>query len=162
MRYLKQRKMNQAGFSLVELIIVVAVIAVLVGILAPKYLKYVERTRRVIDVKNAKEMNDAILRASALYDPGTGVTNTDGGDLDYTYAVAWNKNTKVSANPPENIIHYAVLDFGEYPISKVYPDYYWMVYYDTQLGEVESIYLGKYPGQNLYQLYPDGSAYINM
>ena len=81
MRYLKQRKMNQAGFSLVELIIVVAVIAVLVGILAPKYLKYVERTRRVIDVKNAKEMNDAILRASALYNPGTGVTNTDGGDL---------------------------------------------------------------------------------
>ena len=34
---------NNKGFSLVELIVVVAIMAVLVGVLAPAYLKYVEK-----------------------------------------------------------------------------------------------------------------------
>lgn len=37
------------GFSLVELVIVLAIMAVLVGVLAPTYLKYVERSRTVSD-----------------------------------------------------------------------------------------------------------------
>ena len=36
---------NNKGFSLVELIIVVAIMAVLMGILAPQYIRYVENTR---------------------------------------------------------------------------------------------------------------------
>ena len=36
---------NNKGFSLVELIVVVAIMAVLVGVLAPAYLRYVEKTR---------------------------------------------------------------------------------------------------------------------
>lgn len=37
---------NNKGFSLVELIVVVAIMAVLVGVLAPAYLQYVEKTRK--------------------------------------------------------------------------------------------------------------------
>lgn len=48
----KNQKRN-AGFSLVELIIVVVIMAVLVGVIAPQWLKYVERSRRVMDVQNA-------------------------------------------------------------------------------------------------------------
>ena len=48
----KNQKRN-AGFSLVELIIVVAIMAVLVGVIAPQWLKSVERSRRVTDVQNA-------------------------------------------------------------------------------------------------------------
>ena len=41
-----KRQKNNKGFSLVELIVVVAIMAVLVGVLAPAYLRYVEKARR--------------------------------------------------------------------------------------------------------------------
>lgn len=40
------KKKNNKGFSLVELIVVVAIMAVLVGVLAPAYLRYVEKARQ--------------------------------------------------------------------------------------------------------------------
>lgn len=41
-----RNKRNNKGFSLIELIVVVAIMAVLVGVLAPAYLRYVEKARR--------------------------------------------------------------------------------------------------------------------
>lgn len=41
----EQKSLTNKGFSLVELIIVVAIMAVLIGVLAPQYLRYVEKTR---------------------------------------------------------------------------------------------------------------------
>ena len=45
------KKMNNKGFSLVELIIVIAIMAVLVGVLAPAYLRYVEKSRKSADIQ---------------------------------------------------------------------------------------------------------------
>ena len=42
---MKKENMNNKGFSLVELIIVIAIMAILIVVLAPQYLKYVERSR---------------------------------------------------------------------------------------------------------------------
>jgi type IV pilus assembly protein PilA len=47
---------KNAGFSLVELIVVIAIMAVLVGVLAPAYLKYVEKSRKSSDVSAISEM----------------------------------------------------------------------------------------------------------
>ena len=54
-------KKNDKGFSLVELIIVIAVMAVLIGILAPQFIKYVEQSRRSKDIQNADMLREAFL-----------------------------------------------------------------------------------------------------
>lgn len=57
---MKKERMNNKGFSLVELIIVIAIMAVLVVALAPQYLKYVEKSRNSTDVNNATAMVTAV------------------------------------------------------------------------------------------------------
>lgn len=61
---MKNRK-NNKGFSLVELIVVVAIMAVLVGVLAPAYLRYVEKSRLQKDVSAVSEVVTAIEVAAA-------------------------------------------------------------------------------------------------
>lgn len=56
----KQKSLTNKGFSLVELIIVIAIMAVLVGVLAPQFLKYVERSRKATDVDNMQAVITAI------------------------------------------------------------------------------------------------------
>ena len=56
-------KKNNKGFSLVELIIVIAIMAVLVGVLAPQYLKYVEKSRIQADETALDEGRSAIVNS---------------------------------------------------------------------------------------------------
>lgn len=56
------------GFTLIELIIVVAILAILVGILAPQYTKYVEKSRRSADMSNAKEIETTLRLALVTED----------------------------------------------------------------------------------------------
>ncbi len=60
----KNRNSNK-GFTLVELIIVVAIIAVLAAVLAPQYLRYVERARQSNDLQIATNLIKATTVAAA-------------------------------------------------------------------------------------------------
>ena len=51
---------NNKGFSLVELIIVIAIMAVLVGVLAPTYLQYVEKSKKSNDVQTVDSIVNAL------------------------------------------------------------------------------------------------------
>lgn len=42
------------GFSLVELIIVVAIMAVLIAVIFPSFTKYVAKSKRMVDINNAE------------------------------------------------------------------------------------------------------------
>lgn len=72
------KKMNNKGFSLVELIIVIAIMAILVGVLAPQYLKYVEKSRKSSDMDQLDSVYTACSTAAGDADitdaplPGAG------------------------------------------------------------------------------------------
>ena len=57
---LLNKKKNNKGFTLVELVIVIAILALLVGLLAPQYTKYVEKSRKAADADNLEEMVKAV------------------------------------------------------------------------------------------------------
>ncbi len=57
---MKKMRKNNKGFTLVELIIVVAIIAVLSAVVAPQYIKYVERSRQGVDASTLEEIRHAV------------------------------------------------------------------------------------------------------
>lgn len=78
MRKFKEMKENNKGFSLVELIIVIAIMAVLVGVLAPQFIKYVESSKQSTDIQNASELRAAIEAYVAEKAPSDNITVTIG------------------------------------------------------------------------------------
>ena len=62
-KFLKEKKKDNKGFTLVELVVVIAILAILVGLLAPQYTRYVEKARKSADVSNM----DELVRAVQVY-----------------------------------------------------------------------------------------------
>ena len=64
-KFLKEKKKDNKGFTLVELVVVIAILAILVGLLAPQYTKYVEKSRKAADASNLDNLVSAIKVATA-------------------------------------------------------------------------------------------------
>lgn len=69
-----KKRLNKKGFTLVELIIVIAIIAVLAAVLAPQYIKYVEKSKVGTDENALNEIAHA-AEVAAVGDGKTTPTN---------------------------------------------------------------------------------------
>ena len=85
---------NNKGFSLVELIIVIAIMAILVGVMAPQLIKYIEKANVSADTQICDSVRTAIT--TTMMDPAI-VT-------DSTYVDISNPTTKVTVSGIENLI----------------------------------------------------------
>ena len=84
------KKTNNQGFSLVELIIVIAIMAVLIGVLAPQFIKYVESSRYQKDVSAIEEVRNATqiaLSEETVYNQVFGTSPITSFTIDNTGAL---------------------------------------------------------------------------
>lgn len=156
----KRKESSNKGFTLTEVIIVVAILSVIIGIIAPQYLKWVEKTKRVADVHTAKEIKKAYDKAIAFHGEGT-----TGHGSQHTGAVIWTPKRKMptEGDPTNKLADWALLELGEVPISKVNKEYNWFIQYDGRTGVVTYIYLIDCPTKitKMYELYPDSSKFLS-
>lgn len=123
-----ERKINNRGFSLPELIIVMAIMAVLVGVLLPTYLKYVNNSKVSADLTNAEELASALRTEIAEGRLSAGTYTGAGGsectilqDVDNWPVVQRNRNLmwRVTVNDVE----IETIEIGDGSnFDRVYPD----------------------------------------
>ena len=58
------KKKNNKGFSLIELIIAIAILIILTGLLAPQFMKYIEKSREAKDMQTLDSVYTAIQGVS--------------------------------------------------------------------------------------------------
>lgn len=115
----KRKWMPNSGFSLIELVVIIAIVAALTAILAPQYLKYVNKAKVAVDVDNATEIVKAVEAEIADGSiPLAGIGST----------------REITATDISNIT--------AFPKSKVDPDYVWKVTVDD--AGIRQVTLGTY------------------
>lgn len=89
----KEKRKSQKGFTLMEMLIVVAIIAVLVAISIPVFNTQLEKAREQADAANMRAAKAVAIAQylmeekgfNGFYDAEEGVIKTDRGDVDKGY-----------------------------------------------------------------------------
>lgn len=135
-----KKEMNNKGFSLVELIIVIAIMAVLMGVLAPQYLKYVKKSKISTDITNAENIATAVN--AEIADGASGNIKIASG------AETAGSATTLLVEEGDRKVYL--------PASKVKSTYVWKITYDTTNG-VTKIELGDTSA--VKQIWPNANDY---
>jgi type IV pilus assembly protein PilA len=96
-------KKNNKGFSLIELIIVIAIMAILVAIIAPNLTKYLGKSKKSTDKKNADEIASQLQTSISDYesqDDAGEIIGTINEKLEITWGTAGSTASISSGTAP--------------------------------------------------------------
>lgn len=93
---MKRSKSNNGGFSLVELIVVIAIMAVLVGVLAPTLIGNIEKSRESKDLQNLDSIRQAVVTAMADEAVYTSVMSDIGASTSTQYSASAGANISIT------------------------------------------------------------------
>lgn len=97
-----KKKRDNNGFSLVELIIVIAIISILAAAVTPALIRYIDKSRKAVDIETAQSIFEAANLASASYD--------DGVAEGWTVAATTKNSKSVARTTVTNSGHNSALD----------------------------------------------------
>ncbi len=127
--------MRNKGFSLIELIIVIAIMAVLAGALAPMLIRHINKTRLTVDIDTGSEIARTIVAAvtvekayDAAKDHNTPINVNDMDDQDFKDEVfnslgksSFKGTAKKDANgDPLDQNYYYTLDYTRNKVAVYY------------------------------------------
>lgn len=90
----KMSQKNNKGFSLVELIVVVAIMAVLMGVLVPTLVKNVEKSKKQKDRNAIEEIRNTMV---------TNLADPEYSDLDITFVYNDSTNKQIAIKTPGTV-----------------------------------------------------------
>ncbi len=142
---MNKKKMENKGFTLVELIVVLVILAILAAILVPALLGYIDRAREKQYVLNAKSALTATqAEFSSLY--GENVTiNDDTFKITGTTLSARGETIKNTADTPDNTHFYVAINDNASGITGAVPKNH-LRYTVTKAYYVENGYYIVYTG----------------
>ena len=114
---------DQKGFSLVELIIVIAIMAVLVGVLAPMYLRFINNSKISTDLRNGQAIASAFSAgyAEGKIENGTYDYVPAGLDIEEFPEISWNAAGSWSVEMTDAGVAHVFIDSDEvYPTTSQY------------------------------------------
>ncbi len=141
------KKNNNKGFTLMEMLIVVAIIAVLVAIAIPVFTNQLEKSREATDAANirsayAEVMACAMTNATEADAAKNGVDVNDDTDGEYTYSKtvkATQKQTKWQNKSITEIAGIKVADSGEGVITAAKANTSWTISYSEADGKTSIV-----------------------
>lgn len=146
----RKNSLNNKGFSLVELIIVIAIMAILIGVMAPNLLRYLDKSKESKRLANADAFRrsydlvttEVIADGKTKPSDGTGVINIIDGAL-----------------KPQNAYNEAIKDALDATFTSDYGEIDISVKYDPATGAPYEMYLLIADGNKSYQYgYVTGDA----